>query len=196
MEEQLSLPVAFDRAFKLHSSSQRAGASCTAELLRLLEHCQLLVARAALFSRNEEQDDLTTASMRYLLVPALLGDVHNAASPTQSGGAAAQRRASVQAARAAYTQFLQRAAQYQLLGDACQAAYEAMEQGAGASSSGSSSAGGGGSSSGRAPPSDPGAARAAKLARFRRAREVAGLIGTLQERQQRPDEQVRVALLA
>jgi hypothetical protein len=162
--DELPLPLAFSQAFHLWSEQQ---AGCAAappppdHLLALLARCAS--ASASLFSRNEDQDDLTTASMRYLLVPAMQGDVL-AASHARSPQA---RGAAVRGAAAAYAAFLARAGQYGLLG------------GPGAPARGAAE----GIAGGRA--LDPGAAREAKVARFKRSRALAATIAQLSARQRR-----------
>lgn len=67
----LSLAAAYDRVSQLLE-----GTDCTSndstdktqEMLQLLSHCELLIQRAALFSSNEDADDLITSHMKYLLV--------------------------------------------------------------------------------------------------------------------------------
>jgi hypothetical protein len=162
---QLPLSAAFSKALALHGKPPSSPAEW-AQLLELLEHCELLVEQGGLFSRNETQEDLSTASMRYLLVPYLRADTLN----TMPQQGMAQRLQQVQAARAAYSSFLQRVSQYALLGSSCQAAYEAQESGQAV---------------------DPGAARSHKVERFKRSKAVAGLIQQLESRQRRADEEVR-----
>lgn len=162
--EQLSLSAAFSKAYKLHATSPLSQSDYK-ELLILLEHCDGLVEQGALFSRNEDQDDLSTGSMRYLLIPFLTADVLNT-MPQQS---MAQRLQQAQAAKAAYSQFLQRCSQYCLLGPTCQAAYDAQESGQAL---------------------DPGTARSQKVERFKRSKAVQGLIQQLESRQKRADEEV------
>lgn len=167
--QQLPLSAAFSKAYTQLCSSSSSNTNqqlSPGELLELLEHCELLVEQGALFSRNEEQEDLSTASMRYLLVTFLKAELLNT-MPQQS---MAQRLQQVQAAKAGYCQFLQRCGQYGLLGAACQAAYDAQEAGQAV---------------------DPGTARSQKVERFKRSKAVAGLIQQLEARQKRADEEVR-----
>lgn len=163
--EQLPLSTAFSKAFQLHENASRSPAECQ-QLLELLEHCDRLVEQGGFFSRNETQEDLSTSSMRYLLVPYLKADVLNS-MPQQS---MVQRLQQVQTAKAAYSQFLQRCSQYSLLGNSCQAAYDAQESGQAV---------------------DPGTARSQKVERFKRSKAVAGLVQQLESRQKRADEEVR-----
>lgn len=175
--QQLPLSAAFSKAYTLHSKHSLSSEH-SQELLELLQHCEQLVEQGALFSRNEDQDDLSTGLMRYLLVPFMKAEALNTAAlpqqPQQQQQAtmAQQRLQQASAARAAYTQFLQRASQYSLLGSTCQAAYEAQE-------------------AGQAAAADPGTARGQKVERFRRSRALQGLIQQLEARQQRADEEVR-----
>jgi hypothetical protein len=162
--EQLPLSAAFSKAFRLHSNASRSPADCQ-QLLDVLEHCEQLVEQGGLFSRNETQEDLSTASMRYLLISYLKADVLNT-MPQQS---MAQRLQQAQAAKAAYSQFLQHCSQYSLLGSSCQAAYDAQESGQAV---------------------DPGTSRSQKVERFKRSKAVQGLIQQLESRQKRADEEV------
>jgi immunoglobulin-binding protein 1 len=162
--EQLSLSAAFSRAFELYSNASRSPADCQ-ELLGLLQHAEQLVEQGALFSRNEDQDDLSTATLRYLLIPFLKADVLNT-MPQQS---MAQRLQQATAAKAAYSHFLQHASQYSLLGSTCQSAYEAQEAGQAI---------------------DLGTARSQKVERFKRSKAVQGLLQQLEARQKRGDEEV------
>lgn len=163
--EQLPLSTAFSNAFQLHLKPSLSPAECL-EALELLDHCEQLMEQAALFSRNEDQDDLSTAVMRYLLVPFLKADVLNT-MPQQS---MAQRLQQATAAKAAYSHFLQRCSQYSLLGSSCQAGYEAQEAGKAV---------------------DPNTARSQKVERFKRSKAVQGLIQQMEARQKRGDEEVR-----
>lgn len=162
--EQLPLSAAFIKAFQVHSNASRSSAECQ-HLLDVLQHCEQLVEQGGLFSRNETQEDLSTASMRYLLISYLKADVLNT-MPQQS---MAQRLQQVQAAKAAFSQFLQHCSQYSLLGSSCQAAYDAQESGQSV---------------------DPGTARSQKVERFKRTKAVQGLIQQLESRQKRADEEV------
>jgi immunoglobulin-binding protein 1 len=164
--EQLSLSAAFSKAYKLHAKSPLSHSDYQ-ELLSLLEHCDRLVEQGALFSHNEDQEDLSTGSMRYLLIPFLTADVLNT-MPQQS---MAQRLQQAQAAKAAYSQFLQRCSQYCLLGPTCQATYDAQESGQAL---------------------DAGTARAQKVERFKRSKAIQGLIQQLESRQKQADEEVSV----
>lgn len=67
----LSLAAAYDRVNELldgPDGTSAASPDTAQEALQLLSHCELLVQRAALFSSNEDADDLITSQLKYLLV--------------------------------------------------------------------------------------------------------------------------------
>jgi hypothetical protein len=69
--ENLSLSAAYDRVTQLlegPDGTSAASPDTAQEALQLLSHCELLVQRAALFSSNEDADDLVTSHLKYLLV--------------------------------------------------------------------------------------------------------------------------------
>jgi hypothetical protein len=69
--ENLSLSAAYDRVEELLDGSDGtspASPNTAQQALQLLSHCELLIQRAALFSSNEDADDLITSQLKYLLV--------------------------------------------------------------------------------------------------------------------------------
>lgn len=78
-----------------------------------LRTCQRMVDSLGLFSANEEQDELSTSSMKYLLVPFYIAEYLAASRPANSGARANQ----VQEALENYRTFLLDCEQYDLLGD-------------------------------------------------------------------------------
>lgn len=166
LDDVASLPLAaaFERAQALASGS--GCAQSTPELLALLDHAQRCVEAAALFSRNEDAEDLATPVMRYLLLPFMKAEALHTRAPAREP---ATRRAQLAAALSCYSAFLQRAAQYGLLGPAGRPAYAAEEADA---------------------RPDPGAARASKIERFKRSRALEGLLQQLGRRRRDADEEV------
>ncbi|XP_070712409.1 immunoglobulin-binding protein 1-like [Pempheris klunzingeri] len=74
--------------------------------MNLLEEASAMVAQLDLFSRNEELEEIATADLRYLLLPALLG----ALSMKQTGRD--RRLEIVQTARVYFMDFLRRCKEY------------------------------------------------------------------------------------
>ncbi|KAK1629049.1 hypothetical protein QYE76_003364 [Lolium multiflorum] len=73
----LPLPALFDRASHLHalvssSSLDQEGIRRGVDLLR---RCDDMVSNLGLFSSNETKDDVSTANLKYLLVPYYLGEM-------------------------------------------------------------------------------------------------------------------------
>lgn len=76
--------------------------------MSMLEQASTMVAQLDLFSRNEELEELATADLKYLLLPALLG----ALTMKQTGRD--KRLEIVQAARAYFMDFLRRCKEYNI----------------------------------------------------------------------------------
>ncbi|KAF7227906.1 immunoglobulin-binding protein 1 [Nothobranchius furzeri] len=74
--------------------------------IRMLEDASRMVAQLALFSRNEDLEEVATADLKYLLLPALLGALHMKRTSRE------KRLEAVQAARVYYMDFLQRCRDY------------------------------------------------------------------------------------
>ncbi|KAF6260479.1 TAP42-like protein [Scenedesmus sp. NREL 46B-D3] len=163
----LSLAAAYDRVSQLLE-----GTDCTSndstdktqEMLQLLSHCELLIQRAALFSSNEDADDLITSHMKYLLVPFLQAELHSSL-PVRDPAARLQH---VLAASEGYCAYLQRCQQYRLLRGPLAEAYGAEEAGSSA---------------------DPGTVRIQRIERFKRSRAVAGLLQQMKGRRKQADEE-------
>uniref|UniRef100_A0A383VIK6 TAP42-like protein n=1 Tax=Tetradesmus obliquus TaxID=3088 RepID=A0A383VIK6_TETOB len=163
----LSLAAAYDRVNELldgPDGTSAASPDTAQEALQVLSHCELLVQRAALFSSNEDADDLITSQLKYLLVPFLQAELH---SSLPSRDPAARLR-HAQAASEGYCGYLQRCQQYGLLRGPLAQAYAAEEAG---------SAG------------DPGTARVQRIERFKRSRALAGLLQQMRGRRRQADEE-------
>jgi len=158
--EELSLNAAYERATRLANTS-----GSTTEALDLLEHCEQLLSKAALFSSNEDKDDLQTSCIRYLLVPFLKAELLN----SQTGQSPPDRMQVLQAAGDAYSAFLQRCHQYGFLNEASSDYYKAEEQGM---------------------QQDPSTCRSQKIERFKRSKAVAGLLQHMNSRKTHADEEV------
>ncbi|GAB2265063.1 PP2A regulatory subunit tap46 [Dionaea muscipula] len=75
--EEMTLPSLFERARKMHQSASESTIDqvdvrkgCEA-----LEKCEEMISKLGLFSRNETKDDISTANIKYLLVPYYLGEL-------------------------------------------------------------------------------------------------------------------------
>ncbi|XP_072252370.1 immunoglobulin-binding protein 1 [Leuresthes tenuis] len=74
----------------------------------MLEEASRMVAQLDLFSRNEELEEIATADLRYLLLPALLGALHMKQTSRD------KRLEIVQKARAYFVDFLRRCHDYNI----------------------------------------------------------------------------------
>nr|CAA90866.1 chilling-inducible protein [Oryza sativa Japonica Group] len=76
-DADLPLPALFDKASHLHSLA--SSSSLDQEGIRkgvdLLRRCDEMVSKVGLFSSNETKDDISTANLKYLLVPYYLGEM-------------------------------------------------------------------------------------------------------------------------
>ncbi|KAL6870650.1 hypothetical protein ACP4OV_014498 [Aristida adscensionis] len=76
-DAELPLPALFDKASRLHSLA--ADSALDQEGIRkgveLLRRCDEMVSKLGLFSANETKDDVSTANLKYLLVPYYLGEM-------------------------------------------------------------------------------------------------------------------------
>ncbi|VAI29916.1 unnamed protein product [Triticum turgidum subsp. durum] len=76
-DADLPLPALFDRASHLHSLA--SSSSLDQEGIRkgvdLLRRCDDMVSKLGLFSSNETKEDVSTANLKYLLVPYYLGEM-------------------------------------------------------------------------------------------------------------------------
>ncbi|KAJ0989388.1 hypothetical protein J5N97_007744 [Dioscorea zingiberensis] len=75
--EEMSLPAIFEQARKIHSMA--SDSTIDQETLRkgieALRLCDDRVSKLGLFSSNESKDDVSTANLKYLLVPCYLGEL-------------------------------------------------------------------------------------------------------------------------
>ncbi|KAI9097839.1 hypothetical protein K1719_025610 [Acacia pycnantha] len=75
--EDMPLPSLFEQARKIHSTATESGAD--QELVRkgceALGKCEDMINKLGLFSANETKDDLSTTSLKYILVPFYLAEL-------------------------------------------------------------------------------------------------------------------------
>lgn len=110
-----SLRDVFDRAWSLYkeiesfhgNSSDEAHQSRIGEAIKQFEQATVLVNDLALFSDNEDIIEVTTPSVRYLLLPSLLGQL-------QTKLIDRKRRERLETGRVYFLDFLQRCDQYGL----------------------------------------------------------------------------------
>lgn len=80
-EEPLNLSVLFDRGWKIFEEVDNTNEALSSDAvqnkvklgLSVLEEASRMVAQLDLFSRNEELEEVATADLKYMLLPALLG---------------------------------------------------------------------------------------------------------------------------
>ncbi|EPS57927.1 hypothetical protein M569_16890, partial [Genlisea aurea] len=74
--EGMSLPAIFDKARRIHISASDASVDQDAvkKACGLLRKCEEMIGKLGLFSRNETNDEISTSSLKYILVPYYLGE--------------------------------------------------------------------------------------------------------------------------
>ena len=110
------LPLLFTWASRIHRHNDQVNSLDAPQREEAVAVCRMCMARvqaAALFSANEDADDLATADMKYLLAPFYLAEVLSSC-PTPEG--AGQRAPLVEEALRCYTLFLDHCQQYGMLG--------------------------------------------------------------------------------
>uniref|UniRef100_A0A7N1A0D6 PP2A regulatory subunit TAP46 n=1 Tax=Kalanchoe fedtschenkoi TaxID=63787 RepID=A0A7N1A0D6_KALFE len=77
MEEDMPLPALFEKARVIHASASESSAD--QEMVKngyeLLKKCEDMVSKLGLFSSNETKEDISTANLKYLLVPFYLAEL-------------------------------------------------------------------------------------------------------------------------
>ncbi|XP_038140591.1 immunoglobulin-binding protein 1 [Cyprinodon tularosa] len=163
--EQLKLSELLDRGWKileeLDNSTEPFGPETIRRVQRgvsLLEQAAGMVAQLELFSRNEELEEVSTADLKYLLLPALLGALRLKHSGQQ------QRLETLRAARLCFMDFLKKCQDYNVCQFQLPSAANGLSEG-GAPPAQSSSAG---------PPSlvAMAAKRQSKIERYRQRKEL------------------------
>ncbi|THU70466.1 hypothetical protein C4D60_Mb08t25310 [Musa balbisiana] len=75
--EDMPLPALFEEASKIHAMASES--SVDREALRkgiqTLRRCDEMISKLGLFSSNETKDDVSTANLKYLLVPFYIGEL-------------------------------------------------------------------------------------------------------------------------
>ncbi|WVZ54553.1 hypothetical protein U9M48_005334 [Paspalum notatum var. saurae] len=76
-DADLPLPALFDRASRMHAlaSSSALDQDGIRRGVDLLRRCDEMVGKLGLFSPNETKEDVSTANLKYLLVPFYLGEM-------------------------------------------------------------------------------------------------------------------------
>jgi hypothetical protein len=183
-------------AVEAAQAGKDCGPAALARALAALASVEAAAERAALFSANEDADDVATSSLKYLMLPLMRADLLSGA-PAGAGGAR-QRATHVAAALGALRQGLLRTARLGILkGAAAQAAglggddrdddeegeddgEELGKRGArGASNSRALT-----TASAAAAAADPGARRLAKIERFKRSRALAAAVDQLRRQRE------------
>ncbi|XP_055814677.1 PP2A regulatory subunit TAP46-like [Solanum dulcamara] len=75
--QEMSLPALFEQARKIHTIASES--SVDQDLVKkgceLLRQCEEMVSKLGLFSLNETKDDISTANLKYILVPYYLAEL-------------------------------------------------------------------------------------------------------------------------
>lgn len=124
----LPLGVLYSRSAAIHEHLDRIVGSkdphLVSKALEICQNCERVVESQGIFSANEDQEDLSTSDMRYLLAPYHTAELLSS-SPVASPS---QRLEQVQAAERGYSRFLHRLDQYKLLGDLGSKMYKHEEE--------------------------------------------------------------------
>lgn len=74
---EMSLPSLFEQARKIHqmASDSTADQDSVKKGCKVLEQCEDMISKLGLFSSNETKDDISTANLKYLLVPYYLAEL-------------------------------------------------------------------------------------------------------------------------
>ncbi|XP_021729116.1 PP2A regulatory subunit TAP46-like [Chenopodium quinoa] len=74
---EMSLPSLFDQARKIHqlASDSTVDQESIRKGCEMLEKCEDMISRLGLFSTNETKEDISTANLKYILVPYYLGEL-------------------------------------------------------------------------------------------------------------------------
>ncbi|CAA0824691.1 PP2A regulatory subunit TAP46 [Striga hermonthica] len=75
--EEMSLPVLFEQSRKIHqaASDSSVDQDAVTKGCEQLSRCEEMIGKLGLFSANETKDDISTAKLKYLLVPYYLGEL-------------------------------------------------------------------------------------------------------------------------
>lgn len=74
---EMSLPSLFDQAREIHqlSSDSTIDQESIRKGCEMLEKCEYMISGLGLFSTNETKEDISTANLKYILVPYYLGEL-------------------------------------------------------------------------------------------------------------------------
>lgn len=74
---EMTLPSLFEQARKIHqmASDSTADQESIKKGCQVLEQCEDMISKLGLFSSNETKEDISTANLKYLLVPYYLGEL-------------------------------------------------------------------------------------------------------------------------
>ncbi|KAK9799724.1 hypothetical protein WJX73_004547 [Symbiochloris irregularis] len=136
-----------------------------------LEACEAKVGAMALFSSNEEADDVLTSQLKFLLISHLLGELLSSTPELKPGPRSAHLKQSTQQ----HSRFLLRLEQYGLLPPAAVQQWNVFREGGADMEDGSV----------MGEHRDPAAARADKIARFKARRAAKSRLEALQDQQGR-----------
>lgn len=114
VEEPLNLSVLLDRGWKIFEEVDNTNEALNSDAvqikvklgLSMLEEASRMVAQLNLFSRNEELEEIATADLKYMLLPALLGAL------TMKKINRDKRLEIIQTAQAYFVDFLKRCKDY------------------------------------------------------------------------------------
>ncbi|OIS96502.1 PREDICTED: PP2A regulatory subunit TAP46-like [Nicotiana attenuata] len=75
--QEISLPALFEQSRKIHSiaSESTVDQDIVKKGCELLRQCEEMVTKLGLFSLNETKDDISTANLKYILVPYYLAEL-------------------------------------------------------------------------------------------------------------------------
>ncbi|GJP56282.1 hypothetical protein CLOM_g15351 [Closterium sp. NIES-68] len=214
----LSLPALFDKAYDVHSraDSESVPPEQVEMAIKYLAECTSRIRHLALFSSNEEIDDVATGDIKYLLVPWLHADLlqrvpalpaapapSSAAAASAAPGSSALRPASspatiASARTAALRSSLQHLASFLDSMDRLRVPLEAERSDVVRAHALAASAAAGSGSSGNGSGSevkdlDAAAKRALKVQRFKRERELKGRLEAMRRRKAERQQRIRKA---
>ncbi|KAK4489725.1 hypothetical protein RD792_000360 [Penstemon davidsonii] len=75
--EEMSLPVVFEQARKIHqaASDSSVDQDAVSKGCEFLRKCEDMIGKLGLFSANETKEDISTSNLKYILVPYYLGEL-------------------------------------------------------------------------------------------------------------------------
>ncbi|XP_009625625.1 PP2A regulatory subunit TAP46 [Nicotiana tomentosiformis] len=75
--QEMPLPALFEQASKIHASASESSADkdTVRKGCEILRQCEEMVGKLGLFSLNETKEDISTANLKYILVPYYLAEL-------------------------------------------------------------------------------------------------------------------------